>query len=94
MNVWLPLERPLLGTWPATQACVLMGNRSSDPLVRRPAALNPLSHSSQGSYSFLLLEYLSLHVNHISVLLIYLGSSELVYCEITKALGHKTFAIC
>ena len=38
---------PLLGTWPATQACALTGNRTSDPLVRRPV-LNPLSHSSQG----------------------------------------------
>ena len=26
MNVWLPLARPLLGTWPETQACVLNGN--------------------------------------------------------------------
>ena len=23
INVWLPLARPLLGTWPATQACAL-----------------------------------------------------------------------
>ena len=26
INVWLPLMRPLLGTWPATQAWVLTGN--------------------------------------------------------------------
>ena len=25
-NVWLPLTWPLLGTWPATQACALTGN--------------------------------------------------------------------
>ena len=25
-NVWLPLEHPLLGTWPTTQACALTGN--------------------------------------------------------------------
>ena len=36
-----------LGTWPATQACALTGNWTSDPLVCRPA-LNLLSHSSQG----------------------------------------------
>ena len=48
VNVWLPLVRPLLGTWPATQACALTRNPTSDPLVRRPA-LNPLSHTSQGS---------------------------------------------
>ena len=26
INVWLPLERPLLGAWPATQACALTRN--------------------------------------------------------------------
>ena len=26
-----------LGTWPATQACALTRNRTSDPLVHRPA---------------------------------------------------------
>ena len=31
INVWLPLMRPLLGTWPATQACALTGNRTGDP---------------------------------------------------------------
>ena len=25
-DVWLPLMCPLLGTWPATQACALTGN--------------------------------------------------------------------
>ena len=39
---------PLLGTRPATQACVLTGNQTSDPLAHR-LALNPLSHTSQGS---------------------------------------------
>ena len=47
INMWLPLERPPLGTWPATQACALTGNWTSNPLVCRPA-LNPLSHTSQG----------------------------------------------
>ena len=47
INVWLPLVRSLLGTWPATQACALTGNRTGDPLVRSPA-FNPLSHTSQG----------------------------------------------
>ena len=47
INVWLPLERPLLGTWPATQARALTGNRTGDPLDLGPA-LNPLSHTSQG----------------------------------------------
>ena len=38
--VWLPLTRPLLVTWPTTQACALTGNQSPGPLVHRPA-LNP-----------------------------------------------------
>ena len=54
MNAWLPLPRPLLGTWPATQACALIGNGKGDPLVCR-LALNPLSHTSQGSNQVFLL---------------------------------------
>ena len=38
---------PQLGTWPATQACALTGNQTSDLLVRR-LTLNPLGHTSQG----------------------------------------------
>ena len=48
INVWLPLARPLLETWPTAQACVLTGNWTSDPLVHR-SVLRPLSHTSQGS---------------------------------------------
>ena len=44
---WLPLVCPILGTQPPTQACVLTGNWTRDPLFRRPV-LNPLSHTSQG----------------------------------------------
>ena len=51
ITVWLPLTRPLLGIWPATQACALTGNRTGDPLVCR-LVLNPLSHTSQGSIIF------------------------------------------
>ena len=47
INVWLPLARPLLGTWPATQARALTGKGISDPLVCRPA-LKILSSTSQG----------------------------------------------
>ena len=54
INVWLPLVCPLLGTWPATQACALTEHRTGDPLVRR-MALNPLSHTSQGLWLFLIL---------------------------------------
>ena len=49
ITVLLPLMCSLLGTWPATQACALTGNRTSDPLVHRPV-LNPLSQASQGFF--------------------------------------------
>ena len=44
---------PQPGTWPATQACALTENLTSDqpsPCGRTP---NTLSHTSQGSFSFL-----------------------------------------
>ena len=47
INVWLPLEGLLLGTWPTIQACVLPRNRTSNPLVHW-LALNPVNHTSQG----------------------------------------------
>ena len=43
----LPLSSPLLGTWPATQACTLTGNGTSNLSVRR-LALNSLGRTSQG----------------------------------------------
>ena len=59
INVWLSLMRSLLGTSPATQACALTRNQTSDPLVPRPV-LNPLSHMSQGNDAFLILTSSSL----------------------------------
>ena len=53
MNVWLPPERPLLGTLPANQACALTGNQTIDPLLCRPT-LSPLSDTSQGYLYFLI----------------------------------------
>ena len=44
---WLPLTRPQLGTWPATQTYPLTGNLTSDLSIRR-LVLTPLSHTSQG----------------------------------------------
>ena len=49
--MWLPLTRPLLGTWPATRAHALTGNQTRDPLIHGPV-LNPLSHTSQDSNIF------------------------------------------
>ena len=56
INVCLPLVPPQLGTRPAAQAYALTGNRTSDPLVRKPA-LSALSHPSQGHHldAFILL---------------------------------------
>ena len=48
INVCLPLMRPLLGTWPATQACAPTGNQTCNSLVHKQA-LNPLSPTSQGT---------------------------------------------
>ena len=50
-NVWLPLELPLLRTWPAAQACALTGTWTDSPLVCRPT-LNPLSYTSQVNSQF------------------------------------------
>ena len=62
--MWLPLAHPLLGTWPATQACALTGKRTADPLICR-LALNPLSYTSQDSEdtSDLKSEILSAYLN-------------------------------
>ena len=49
MDVWLPLMCPLLVTWPTTQACAMIGSQTSNPLILTPA-LNPLSHTSQGTF--------------------------------------------
>ena len=49
---WLPLTHPQLGTWLATQAYTLTGNRTSNLSDHRPA-LNPLSHTSRGPNTFL-----------------------------------------
>ena len=40
---------PPTGDLAKTQACALTGNQTSDPLVHR-LALNPLNHTSQGSF--------------------------------------------
>ena len=77
INVWLLLAHPPLGTWPTTQVCVLTGNQTSDPLVCRPA-LNPLSHTSQGSHRFFS-SLLSLHTQKYSLkcLVVFEASPEI-----------------
>ena len=65
INVWMPLVRPLLWTWPATQACALTGNWTVNALVCR-RVLNLLSHTSQGdSLCLLVLNYTVAWMYHI-----------------------------
>ena len=45
---WLPLTRPQLGAWPATQACALTGKGTGNLSVPK-LTLNPPSHPSEGS---------------------------------------------
>ena len=72
INVWLPLMCPLLGIWPATQACALTGNQTSDHLVCW-LALNPLSHTSKGFVHNFLKQY---HVYGISPQQLHFNSSS------------------
>ena len=58
---WLPLKRPQLGTCPATQACALTRNQTSNFLVCRPV-LSPLSHTSQGMSFNILLRASSMYI--------------------------------
>ena len=45
-----PLVHPQLGTWPATQACILTGNQTGN-LSACGVTPNPLSHTGQGVLS-------------------------------------------
>ena len=66
ISVWLPLTRPLLGTWPTTEACALTGNLIFNPLVHSPV-LNPLSCTSQEPFFevFFLLGILQHYMFHL-----------------------------
>ena len=45
--MWLSLARPLVGTWPATQACALTGNRTRER-VSQASAHSAGPRTSQG----------------------------------------------
>ena len=55
IHTWLPLARPLLGTWPAAQACVLTGNQMGDPLVHRLALTQSTEPYQPGLFVFFML---------------------------------------
>ena len=65
INLWLPLMCPQLGTWPITQACALIGNRTGDTLVHR-SALNPLRHTIQGCFLYFVSSSLNVSIFHIT----------------------------
>ena len=44
INVWLPLMRSLLGTWPATQACALTGYQTHQPFGLQASAQSTEPH--------------------------------------------------
>ena len=50
--MWLPLTRPQLGTWPATQACALTENQTSHPLVHSPCSIHWATPSTPGQLIF------------------------------------------
>ena len=62
INVRLPLVCPILGTWPATQACALSGNQMGDTLVLRPV-LSTLNHTSQGENRHILYNFCGMWFN-------------------------------
>ena len=53
INVWLPLTRPLLGTWPTTQACALTGNWTGNSLIRGPV-LNQWATPARAQFYYLI----------------------------------------
>ena len=93
INVLLPLVHPLLGTWPATQACTLIVNQTNDPLVHQPV-LNPLSHTSQGSLCSSLLCKLLFPVCNLCVTLLAYWESPLINLPLwrdTSACAYDPF---
>ena len=62
MGLWLPLARPPLGTWPATQACALTRNRTSEPLVCR-LVLSPDTHQLGHTFLFGIFKIKEIHKN-------------------------------
>ena len=74
---WLPLKRPQMGTWPATQACALIGNQAGDFSVCGMTH-NPLNQTSQDKTMNLYLNWNKpVHINCYTDLLTRVRSSML-----------------
>ena len=79
-----------LGTWPATQACALTGNRTGDPLVHRPT-LNPLSYTSQGINYILIYLFLKTKASPDGYGLVgWMLSCKLKGCRFDSRSGHMS----
>ena len=81
----LPLACPLLAAYPATQACALTGNQTSDALVHR-LSLNIPSHPSQGQNQFLCHRSSSLKVSIINNIIFRSNIGKLVHTQCGKPL--------
>ena len=75
---------PPTGTWPATQACALTGNQTSDPLVCRPA-LHPLNHTSQSGKATYFRKRFSEMLDSLS--------NTSLYIWISQCLTHNWYSI-
>ena len=65
-NDQLPLACPQLGTWPATQACALTGNQTSDPSDLQASTHSKEPHQ-RGLNNRLLKESVSRHYSNVEV---------------------------
>ena len=83
ISVWLPLTCPLVGTWPATQACSQVGNRTGDTVHR--SVFSPLSHTSRAT----MCKYLK---NSLRIALCRLISLALTLNRFTWNYGHLRLA--
>ena len=86
--LWLPLVGSQLGTWPATQACALTGNRTRDPfaLQSRAQSTEPCQPGLNGnflnkSYGTLIITILSPTSHNVNHLLKFKST-----CEFSKYL--------
>ena len=74
INVWLPLAHPLLGIWPATQACALTGNQTGNALVHRPT-LSPVTYTNQCLKYYFKHNFRKFLFSHVKIILLGVISS-------------------
>ena len=67
INVWLPLVRPLLRTWPTTQACTLGWELNRQPFVLQAGTQSTEPHQPGICIQYLLLSIISVRFIHVVV---------------------------